>query len=263
MTQPYQYDPSQQPGQPTPPFDPAQQPGQPYDPAQQQPGQPFDPSQQPPGPDSAATQPPSIFDSGQAAAPFGPPPNEPPGFGPPGNFLPPPEPKKSKGGMFIVLSIVVVLLIGGGIGVAIWRPWAPASGTTDDAKSSEAAEDDKKDKDESSDEPGDDDEGSDEGVPSQVVDDAWHAATWDEAKGYMCESLVTELEDNGAADKYKPIGPDEEFKTTSEEIKEDKATVGVETTVKSPEGQPEVGKLEVGLVKEESDWKICEINNQA
>lgn len=266
MTQPYQYDPSQQPGQPGSPYDPSQQPGQPASPfdAAPQPGQsgaPFDPAQQPPSLDPAGNQPPPYQPGQVTAQPFGPS-NEPPMFPPPsGNFLPP-EPKKSKGGMFIVLGIVVLLLIGGGIGVAIWRPWAPDDSAKEKAESSKEAEDEGEDKGKDSDD-GEKEEDSDEGVPSQVVDDAWHAKDWDEAKGYMCESLVTELEDAGAAENYQPIGADEEFKTTGEKIEDDKATVSVETTVKSSSGQPEIGKLEVSLVKEESDWKICEINDVA
>ncbi|ADD41863.1 hypothetical protein [Stackebrandtia nassauensis] len=251
MTQPFQYDPSQQPGQPSAPFDPAQQ-GQPAAPFDQPPQQPpYDPGAQQPSP--------LTFEPGQAAAqPFGPS-SEPPVFLPPQADFLPDGPKKSRGGLYVVLAIVVVLLIGGGIGVAIWRPWAPATGTTDKADSSEDAKDEGKDEGKDDDKKGEESD-SDKGVPSQVVDDAWHAKDWDQAKSYMCEKLVTKLEKNGAADKYKPIGADEEFKTTDEKIDGEKATVSVETSAKSSSGKTELASFKVNLVKEESDWKICEIS---
>ncbi|MGH8876822.1 MAG: hypothetical protein ACRD0P_05680 [Stackebrandtia sp.] len=240
MTQPYQYDPSQQPpGPPPSPYDPAA--GPPSGP----PATPFDPAQQP-----------AVNPGQQASSPFGPS-SEPPMFPPPSsNFLPPQPPKKSKSGMFIVLGIVVLLLIGGGIGVAIWRPWAPSSDTTDKADSSKSADDEKDSEGKDSKDDGEKD--SEEGAPTQVVDDAWHAKDWNDAKSYMCSDLVTKLEEDGADKNYQPIGADEEFEATDEKIDGDKATVTVETTV-SADGKAELGTIDVELIKEGSDWKICEI----
>ena len=248
MTQPFQYDPSQQPPGPTP---------SPYDPSAQQPSgspaAPFDAAQQPgtPGaqPGGEPGQPPMQFSPSNEQSVFGP--------GTP-DFLPPPPPKKSKNGLFIVLGIVVLLLIGGGIGVAIWRPWAPASDSKDKADSSQSADDGKESGSDGKDSKDDDKKDTDEVSPKQVVDDAWHAKDWDEAKTFMCSDLVSELEKSGASKNFEPIGEDEEFSTTGESVEGDNATVTVETTV-SADGEAKLGTIDVELIKEDSEWKVCKI----